>query len=113
MEGGYVAQTKYVLQNVEQDEKVKLLNGHSERLAMSYVLLVTNDTTPICIMKNLRVCSDCHTFIKLASELLEREIIVRDAKRFHHFRNGFHVKKLRDLGRVDTPFFSGKRMSCS
>nr|GMD16637.1 pentatricopeptide repeat-containing protein At3g63370, chloroplastic [Ipomoea batatas] len=97
MEGGYVAQTKYVLQNVKEDEKVKLLNGHSERLAMSYVLLVTNDRTPIRIMKNLRVCSDCHTFIKLASKLVEREIIVRDAKRFHHFRNGFQKKEFLEI----------------
>ncbi|CAH9072583.1 unnamed protein product [Cuscuta europaea] len=88
MEGGYVAQTKYVLQNVEESEKVELLNGHSERLAMAYALLVTHEKTPIRIMKNLRICGDCHTFIKLASRFLQREIIVRDYKRFHHFRNG-------------------------
>ncbi|XP_059298638.1 pentatricopeptide repeat-containing protein At3g63370, chloroplastic [Lycium ferocissimum] len=87
-EAGYVAQTKYVLHNVEEKEKVKLLKGHSERLAIAYGLLASTDRNPIRITKNLRVCSDCHTFSKLASKFLERDIIVRDAKRFHHFRNG-------------------------
>lgn len=69
-------------------KKVKLLKGHSERLAIAYGLLASTDRNPIRITKNLRVCSDCHTFSKLASKYLEREIIVRDAKRFHHFRDG-------------------------
>ncbi|XP_009800457.1 pentatricopeptide repeat-containing protein At3g63370, chloroplastic [Nicotiana sylvestris] len=87
-EAGYVAQTKCVLQNVEEKEKVKLLKGHSERLAIAYGLLASTDRNPIRITKNLRVCSDCHAFSKLASKFLERGIIVRDAKRFHHFRDG-------------------------
>ncbi|KAL3517620.1 hypothetical protein ACH5RR_020209 [Cinchona calisaya] len=87
-EGGYVPQTKYVLHDLEEKEKVKLLNGHSERLAISYGLLKTAYGTPIRITKNLRVCGDCHTFTKLTSKYLEQEIIVRDANRFHHFRDG-------------------------
>ncbi|CAN4093679.1 unnamed protein product [Withania somnifera] len=87
-DAGYVAQTKYVLHKVEEKEKVKLLKGHSERLAIAYGLLYSTDRNPIRITKNLRVCSDCHTFSKLASKYLRREIIVRDAKRFHHFRDG-------------------------
>ncbi|KAM3326121.1 pentatricopeptide repeat-containing protein, chloroplastic [Capsicum chacoense] len=87
-EAGYVAQTKYVLHKVEEKKKVKLLKGHSERLAIAYGLLSSTGRNPIRITKNLRVCNDCHTFSKLASKYLEREIIVRDAKRFHHFRDG-------------------------
>ncbi|CAK9136170.1 unnamed protein product, partial [Ilex paraguariensis] len=87
-EGGYVAQTKYVLHNVAEKEKVKMLYGHSERLAIAYGLLATSEGTPIRITKNLRVCGDCHTFSKLVSKFFEREIIVRDANRFHHFRSG-------------------------
>ncbi|GAA0161514.1 hypothetical protein LIER_39245 [Lithospermum erythrorhizon] len=87
-EGGYIAQTKYVLHNVDDKQKPKMLYGHSERLAISYGLLSTADGTPIRVMKNLRVCGDCHTYIKLASKLLERDIIVRDANRFHHFKDG-------------------------
>ncbi|KAJ8620435.1 hypothetical protein MRB53_028964 [Persea americana] len=39
-------------------------------------------------MKNLRVCSDCHSATKLISKIYDREIIVRDQSRFHHFKNG-------------------------
>ncbi|KAK4482298.1 hypothetical protein RD792_009451 [Penstemon davidsonii] len=87
-DGGYKAQTSYVLHNVEEKEKVKMLHSHSERLALAYGLLNTSKNVPIRVTKNLRVCGDCHTFTKLVSKFFEREIIVRDANRFHHFRDG-------------------------
>ncbi|KAF8388119.1 hypothetical protein HHK36_026785 [Tetracentron sinense] len=87
-EGGYVAETKFVLHNVREEEKVKMLYGHSERLAIAYGLLGTPNGTPIRITKNLRVCGDCHVFAKLVSKFFEREIVVRDANRFHHFDGG-------------------------
>lgn len=86
--GGYVPQTKYVSHNVGEEGKIKLLSGHSERLAISYGLLNTTYSTPIRITKNLRVCGDCHNFTKLTSKYLKQDIIVRDANRFHHFRDG-------------------------
>ncbi|KAK9747713.1 hypothetical protein RND81_02G010800 [Saponaria officinalis] len=87
-EAGYIPQTKFVLHNVEEDEKVKMLYGHSERLAIAYALLESPKGTPIRVTKNLRVCGDCHNFIKLVSEFFDRDIIVRDASRFHHFCQG-------------------------
>ncbi|CAM9002180.1 unnamed protein product [Rhodiola kirilowii] len=42
----------------------------------------------IHISKNLRVCSDCHTAIKLIAKVVNREIMLRDSKRFHHFKDG-------------------------
>ncbi|CAN7014962.1 unnamed protein product [Brassica oleracea var. botrytis] len=36
----------------------------------------------------LHVCNDCHNFIKIMSKIIGRELIVRDNKRFHHFRDG-------------------------
>ncbi|CAN6462944.1 unnamed protein product [Victoria cruziana] len=85
---GYVSQTKFVLHDVGEEEKVNLLYSHSERLAISFGLISTKPLSPIRITKNLRVCADCHEFTKLVSMVLEREIIVRDANRFHHYRNG-------------------------
>ncbi|KAK9115925.1 hypothetical protein Sjap_014872 [Stephania japonica] len=38
--------------------------------------------------KNLRICRRCLSFIKLASRITNREIIVRGTNRFHHFRKG-------------------------
>lgn len=86
--GGYTPQTKYVLHNVEEEEKIKILYSHSERLAIAYALLESPEAAPIRVTKNLRVCGDCHAFIKLVSKFFDREIVVRDASRFHHFHQG-------------------------
>lgn len=40
------------------------------------------------IVKNLRICRDCHEAFKYMTRVLEREIIVRDVNRYHRFLNG-------------------------
>ncbi|RVX20503.1 Pentatricopeptide repeat-containing protein, chloroplastic [Vitis vinifera] len=87
-EGGYVAQTKFVLHNAKEEEKVQMLYGHSERLAIAYGMLTTPEGASLRITKNLRVCGDCHNFCKLISKFFERELVMRDANRFHHFKGG-------------------------
>ncbi|GAU29091.1 hypothetical protein TSUD_58570 [Trifolium subterraneum] len=77
-----------VLRDVNESMKVQLLWGHSERLAIAFGLLNTPYGSLIRITKNLRVCVDCHTVTKYISKIVKREIIVRDANRFHHFVNG-------------------------
>lgn len=62
---------------------------HSEKLAIAFGLARTSKGTPIRIVKNLRVCRDCHSFTKHVSKAFNREIIVRDRVRFHHFKDGF------------------------
>ncbi|KAG2632257.1 pentatricopeptide repeat-containing protein At1g59720, chloroplastic/mitochondrial-like [Panicum virgatum] len=64
------------------------LRLHSERLAISFGLLNATHGAPIRILKNLRVCKDCHTISKLISKIYDVEIIVRDRIRFHHFKDG-------------------------
>ncbi|KAJ3670156.1 hypothetical protein LUZ60_010480 [Juncus effusus] len=65
------------------------LRLHSERLAISFGLLSGAGTgRSIRILKNLRVCKDCHAMTKLVSKVYHVEIIVRDRIRFHHFRDG-------------------------
>ncbi|XP_022149932.1 pentatricopeptide repeat-containing protein At3g56550 [Momordica charantia] len=61
---------------------------HSEKLAIAFGLARTADGTQIRIVKNLRVCRDCHSFVKAVSLAFNREIIVRDRVRFHHFKGG-------------------------
>ncbi|CAN4115800.1 unnamed protein product [Withania somnifera] len=85
---GYVPKTDFVLQNLEEDVKVKMLCNHSERLAIAFGLLNTAPGTRLLITKNLRVCGDCHEVTKFISVIVKREIIVRDVKRFHHFKDG-------------------------
>lgn len=87
-DAGYQADTNYVLHDVEDEHKVAILSRHSERLAIAFGLIATSPGIPIQIVKNLRVCGDCHTVIKLISKIEGREIVVRDSNRFHHFKEG-------------------------
>ncbi|XP_057982590.1 pentatricopeptide repeat-containing protein At3g26782, mitochondrial [Malania oleifera] len=88
-EVGYVPNMTSVLHDVDQEEKEMTLRVHSEKLAVAFGVMSTVPGTTIQIIKNLRVCSDCHTAIKLIAKIVNREIIVRDSKRFHHFKDGF------------------------
>ncbi|KAK1309899.1 Pentatricopeptide repeat-containing protein [Acorus calamus] len=87
-EAGYVPETRFVLHDVDQESKEEALLSHSERLALSYALMTTSPRTPIRIIKNLRVCGDCHNALKIISKIVGRLIIARDTKRFHHFQDG-------------------------
>lgn len=74
----------------EEDERgnAKVVGFHSEKLAVAFGLLSTEAGVEIVVMKNLRVCEDCHLFMRLASKIVNRKLIVRDASRFHHFEGG-------------------------
>uniref|UniRef100_A0ACD5XE95 Uncharacterized protein n=1 Tax=Avena sativa TaxID=4498 RepID=A0ACD5XE95_AVESA len=85
---GYQADTSFVLQDVEDEEKEKALLYHSEKLAIAFGILTLSEDKTIFVTKNLRVCGDCHTVIKYMTLVRKRAIIVRDANRFHHFKNG-------------------------
>ncbi|XP_062184788.1 putative pentatricopeptide repeat-containing protein At3g23330 [Phragmites australis] len=85
---GYVPNTEDVFQDIEEEQKRYVLCGHSEKLAIVFGIISTSPGTTIRVMKNLRVCVDCHTMTKFISKIVEREIVVRDANRFHHFKDG-------------------------
>ncbi|XP_010249955.1 PREDICTED: pentatricopeptide repeat-containing protein At2g29760, chloroplastic-like [Nelumbo nucifera] len=85
---GYMPNKSEVLLDMDEEEKENNLNRHSEKLAISYGLISTWPGMSIRIVKNLRVCSDCHSATKFISKVYNREIIVRDRNRFHHFRDG-------------------------
>nr|GMC60859.1 pentatricopeptide repeat-containing protein At1g71420 [Ipomoea batatas] len=89
---GYTPLTSLVLHDIEEEHKEEQLYFHSEKLALMFILMNAKD--PHCksgvvrIMKNIRICLDCHNFMKLASQLVQKQIIVRDSNRFHHFLGG-------------------------
>ncbi|KAK9152368.1 hypothetical protein Syun_010677 [Stephania yunnanensis] len=86
---GYVPNTSVVLLDMDEHQKENVLFRHSEKLAVVFGLMKTPPQTPIRIMKNLRVCEDCHAALKLISKISDREIVVRDRNRFHCFKDGF------------------------
>eukprot|EP00268_Persea_americana_P002959 TRINITY_DN10893_c0_g1_i1.p1 TRINITY_DN10893_c0_g1~~TRINITY_DN10893_c0_g1_i1.p1 ORF type:complete len:627 (+),score=102.52 TRINITY_DN10893_c0_g1_i1:102-1982(+) len=85
---GYVPDTSSVLHDIEEEAKEELLGRHSEKLAIAFALINTEANKTIRVVKNLRVCSDCHTMTKYITKVLGREIIMRDRNRFHCFKDG-------------------------
>lgn len=85
---GYTPNLNSVPYDVVDEEKKRILLTHSEKLALAYGLLSTDSGFPIKIVKNIRICEDCHSFMCGASLIAKREIVVRDNMRFHHFLDG-------------------------
>lgn len=85
---GYVPQTEFVLQDLGTEQKEDLLKYHSEKLAIAFGTMNSMEGKPVRIMKNLRICGDCHAFAKLVSKTEGKAIIIRDPVRFHHFQHG-------------------------
>ncbi|CAN6462826.1 unnamed protein product [Victoria cruziana] len=85
---GYTPDLSNVLLDVDGEDKGQLLGRHSEKLAMAFGLISTKHGTALRIVKNLRMCGDCHAFAKFVSEIYDREIVIRDNRRFHIFRHG-------------------------
>ncbi|XP_020106979.1 pentatricopeptide repeat-containing protein At2g03880, mitochondrial [Ananas comosus] len=86
---GYVPDIEFVLQDLGREQKEESLRYHSEKLAVAFGMLNSTEGKPIRIMKNLRICGDCHTFAKLISKAEEKLIVIRDPVRFHYFKDGF------------------------
>ncbi|KAJ3681280.1 hypothetical protein LUZ60_015769 [Juncus effusus] len=82
-EEGYKYKSE-VLHEINEDS----LDYHSEKLAIAFGLIHSKKGEILRITKNLRVCKDCHEVSKIVSKVFEREIVVRDRNRFHHFRDG-------------------------
>ncbi|KAJ7538143.1 hypothetical protein O6H91_11G035700 [Diphasiastrum complanatum] len=85
---GYVPDTRFVSHDVNEKEKENSLCLHSEKLAIAFGLMSTAPPAPLRVFKNLRVCGDCHTAMKFISKIAGRAMVVRDANRFHHVKDG-------------------------
>jgi hypothetical protein len=84
---GYVLDTKFVLHDVDEEERQLHLYYHSEKLAIAFGLISMAPGIVLQILKNLHVCGGYHTSIKFIAKIVGRLIIVRDANRFHHFED--------------------------
>ncbi|XP_010524700.1 PREDICTED: pentatricopeptide repeat-containing protein At5g48910 [Tarenaya hassleriana] len=85
---GYRPITTQVLLNLDEEDKENALYHHSERIAVAFGLISAKAGASLRIVKNLRICEDCHSSFKLISKVYGRHITVRDRKRFHHFKDG-------------------------
>ncbi|CAL2248494.1 unnamed protein product [Prunus armeniaca] len=87
-EVGYILDTSVVLHDVNEETKAMWVCGHSERVAVTFALVHTAAGMPIRITKNIRICADCHSWVKIVSVITGRLIVLRDTNRFHHFKGG-------------------------
>ncbi|KAG6527195.1 pentatricopeptide repeat-containing protein At1g74630-like [Zingiber officinale] len=85
---GYVAEVANVLHDIEEEEKEDAIAQHSEKLAVAFGMARMGKGSVIRIVKNLRICRDCHRVMKFISKVYEREVVVRDRSRFHSFKDG-------------------------
>ena len=81
---GYSLNTSQVLLDVVEEEKRQRLIIHSQKLAIAFALIHTSQGSPVRIVRNIRMCSDCLNSFQRSM----KEIMVRDCNRFHHFKDG-------------------------
>lgn len=84
---GYVPDPRLFLHSQDSSKNLKISN-HSEKLAIAFGLISTPSGSPLLVTKNLRVCHDCHSATKFITKITGRKIVVRDANRFHHVKDG-------------------------
>lgn len=87
-EAGYIPDLSGVLYDVDEEQKEKILLGHSEKLALAFGLIATPKGVPLRVIKNLRICVDCHNFAKFVSKVHRRNVSLRDKNRFHQIVGG-------------------------
>lgn len=87
-EEGYVPDTNFVLQDIEGEQMENSLLYHSEKLAVVFGIMSLPKGKTIRIRKNLRICGDCHVFVKLVTKMENQSIVIRDPIRYHHFQDG-------------------------
>ena len=68
---GYVPDTRFVLNDVKEEEKEHILWNHSENLALAFGLLNTSPGATIRVIKNLQVCGNYFAF-KFISKIVSR-----------------------------------------
>ncbi|KAF8100309.1 hypothetical protein N665_0227s0041 [Sinapis alba] len=88
---GYVYGLKQEMHDIDDESKEENLRAHSEKLAIGLALALgglNQEGKTIRVFKNLRVCVDCHEFIKGLSKIMKISFVVRDAVRFHSFEDG-------------------------
>ncbi|CAN4128079.1 unnamed protein product [Withania somnifera] len=61
---GYSPDTSLVLFDVDEEEKKQRLSTHWQKLAIAFALVKISQVSHVRIVRNVRICSDCHTYTK-------------------------------------------------
>lgn len=74
---------------IEEEEKDSISSVHSEKLAFAFAFIDSHRSPQILrIVKNLRMCKDCHDTAKYLSLVYGCEIYLSDSNCLHHFEGG-------------------------
>nr|XP_004490605.1 pentatricopeptide repeat-containing protein At1g19720 [Cicer arietinum] len=74
---------------IEEEERENNSIVHSEKLAFAFAFIDPHNTPRILhIVKNLRMCRDCHDTAKYISLAYGCEIYLSDSNCLHHFKGG-------------------------
>lgn len=84
---GHLPHIDLVQRPYSDGEKEEALCEHAEKMAIAFGLLNTPQGTTLRVSKNLRMCFDCHNTSKIISKVEKREIILRDSRCVHHFKD--------------------------
>jgi hypothetical protein len=84
-DAGHVPYTKFVLHDVEEEEKVFHLCDHMRNWLFYWVACQHSSPNSTPNDKNLQICEDCHTSTKFIQKIVVRAIMVRDASHFQCF----------------------------
>jgi pentatricopeptide repeat protein len=77
-----------VVHDFSKREKISGLCGHTEKLALAFVMIKFGSVKNVRIGKNLRVCRDCHEVFKYVSLVYNMELVLKDPNRYHRFVGG-------------------------
>ncbi|KAL8161225.1 hypothetical protein V2J09_012714 [Rumex salicifolius] len=88
VDGGYAPETTSVMYDIEDEEKEDAVCKHSEKLAVAFGMIDLCEGKSLRVVKNLRICRDCHSVMCVISRVYGVEIVVRDRSRFHTFKDG-------------------------
>ncbi|KAF8100992.1 hypothetical protein N665_0212s0033 [Sinapis alba] len=89
LEMGFVPAIRLVtIKEAEDEDKEEQLLFRSDKLALAHAFLITKPRGCVRVLQNMRICHDGHDTCKMLTLITGRELVTRDSKRFHHYKNG-------------------------
>ncbi|KAL0844278.1 hypothetical protein Bca101_017524 [Brassica carinata] len=112
LEMGFVPRIRLVItmEGAEDEDKEEQLLFRSDKLAFAHAFLDTKPRSSVSVMQNMRICHDGHDTCKMLTLITGRELVTRDSKRYHYYKNGVCSCNDYCLGVLQTSGRSAKRI---